>query len=55
MALIIGGTSYFGNMLDQKRESEFPLYALVFSLAGVFLALYIVIKEVIKMGKKNDK
>ncbi|MFH2142699.1 MAG: AtpZ/AtpI family protein [Bacteroidota bacterium] len=50
MAIIIGGGTYGGVLLDKNSEREFQLYTLIFSLLSVFIALYLVIKQVL-----NDK
>ena len=46
MAIIIGAGSYGGVLLDEKFEKEFPLFTLILSLLSVFIALYVVIKQV---------
>ncbi|MDB4089029.1 AtpZ/AtpI family protein [Flavobacteriales bacterium] len=48
--LIVAGV-YFGEWLDKKFEFESPWMTIVFALLGVFIGLYIVIREVIKMSK----
>ena len=50
MAFIIGGGTYGGVLLDEYRDKEFPLFTVILSLVSVFIALYLVIKQVI-----NDK
>lgn len=50
MAIIIGGGTYGGVLLDENSEREFQLYTLIFSLLSVFIAMYLVIKQVM-----NDK
>ncbi|MCC5918944.1 MAG: AtpZ/AtpI family protein [Cryomorphaceae bacterium] len=52
MAAVIGGFTFFGHWLDgQNLEREFPLYTLIFSLLGVAIALYLVIKEVVNISR----
>lgn len=48
--LIVAGV-YFGKYLDEKFQFESPWMTIVFALLGVFIGLYIVIREVIKMSK----
>ncbi len=45
MALVIGGGVYGGIRLDRYLSLGFPAFTLVFSLASVALAIYIVIKD----------
>jgi len=52
MGVIIGLGSWGGSKLDEKFNSETPIYTIVLSLSSVGLALYLIIREVIKMGKK---
>ena len=51
MAAIIGIGTYGGMKLDEKFKREFPLFTLILSLLSVFIALYIVIKQV--MNEKD--
>lgn len=48
MAFIIGGGTFLGDYLDMSQQNEFPLWTLILSLASVGLALYYVLKEIIK-------
>lgn len=50
MAVIISLGTWFGTWLDGE-DSEFALYTLIFSLLSVFIALYLVIKEVLNSSK----
>ncbi|MCH2233476.1 MAG: AtpZ/AtpI family protein [Crocinitomicaceae bacterium] len=52
MGVIITAGALFGNYLDENQNNEKPIYALVFSLIGVFIGLYLVIREALKIGKK---
>ena len=52
MSLIIFIGVKIGNFLDNYFDNE-NLYTIVFSLISVFIALYVVIKNVINMSK-ND-
>lgn len=55
MGIIIGGFAWLGVYLDDKYKTKTPWWTIGLSLFGVFAGLYIMIKEVIKMGKDNDK
>ena len=52
---LIGGGSFAGVKLYQRNANEFPLFTLIFSLSSVMIALYLVIKAVIKISKEDDK
>jgi len=54
MAIIIGSFCWLGVYLDKKSSPPGTLYTVLLSLSGVSIALYLVIKEVIKMSK-DDK
>lgn len=45
MAAAIAGFSLGGYYADKALELSFPIFTLVLSLTGVFLAIYIVILE----------
>ncbi len=49
MIFIIGGGTLLGMYLDGE---EGRLYTILFSLLGVFVGMYLVIKEAINMMKK---
>lgn len=42
-----------GKKLDDMSASEFPLWTLILSLLGVFIALYLVIKGLLNNGTKS--
>lgn len=46
MLVIIGGGTWAGYEIDESRPQEFPLFTVVLSLFSVFVALYLVIKQV---------
>lgn len=48
MLIIIALGTYGGIQLDKRTEGEFPLWTLILSLASVFIALYITLREIIK-------
>lgn len=55
----MGGTiaffTWLGTWLDKKTTWQTPVWTIVLSLFGVCASLYLVVKEVIKQGKKDDK
>ncbi len=51
MGAIIGIFAWLGTYLDKKQDNDTPIWTIVLSLLGVTGALYLVIKEVIKMNK----
>jgi ATP synthase protein I len=55
MGVIIGLFTWLGVYLDGKYPNKYSLYTLCLALFGVFIAMFIMIKEVIKMGKDNEK
>ncbi|RZK49955.1 MAG: AtpZ/AtpI family protein [Pedobacter sp.] len=44
MILIIGVFTFIGHKIDQSQQTRTPLYTAAFSLVGVFVSLYLVIK-----------
>jgi len=52
LGIIVLGV-FVGHKLDERRQTEFPLFTVILSLLGVFAALYLVIKSVIKDGTKS--
>lgn len=55
MGVIIGGFTWLGVFLDNKYNNKTPWWTIGLALFGVFAGLYLMIKEVIKMGKDNEK
>lgn len=49
MFAIIGAFTYTGYKIDENRNAETPLYTAFLSLAGVFVALYLVIRSIKKL------
>lgn len=49
MIAVIGIFTFIGNRIDNSRNASTPLFTAFFSLAGVFISLYLVIRSV----KKN--
>lgn len=54
MGVIITAGALGGQWLDERQENEFPIWTLVLTLFAIFASLYLIIKEVIKMGKNDD-
>lgn len=52
MIAVICVFSYLGVWLDEKHFNNYSAYTIIFSLIGVVLAMYMVIKQVISMSKK---
>ncbi len=52
MGATIALFSWLGTSLDEWQGTKQPYYTVAFSLSGVFLSLYLVIKRLI--GKKKD-
>lgn len=54
MGVIIGFSAWGGRKLDQYFNLSKPYLTIVCSLFGVAFALYLIIREVINMGKNNE-
>lgn len=55
MGIIIGGCAFLGNYLDEKYNNNTAWWTLGLSLFGVVAGLYIMIKEVVKITKEDEK
>ncbi len=55
MGLVIGGFAWLGNYLDDKYQNDKKIWTVILALLGVGLGIYIVIKEVMNLTKKNDE
>lgn len=55
MGVIIAGCAWLGNFLDKKYQSATPWWTLGLTLFGVGTGLTLVIREAIKMSKRNDE
>lgn len=51
MAIIIGGGCYGGYKLDEYYKNTNSVFTIIFSLLSIGLAMYVVIKDVIKSSK----
>lgn len=54
MGIIIGGFAWLGTYLDDRYQNKTPWWTLGLSLFGVVAALYLMIKEVVKLSKEDD-
>lgn len=54
MGLIIAAGVYAGIWLDGKYPNDFSGFTIGFSLLGVFIALYMVIRKVMQMSKDDQ-
>lgn len=52
MGAIIAGGVFLGVWIDKKYPNDNSIYTVIFSLLGVFIALYNVIKQVSQLNKK---
>lgn len=51
MGVIIGLSAWGGTELDNYLNYEKPVFAVVFSLFGIAISLYLIIKEALKLNK----
>ena len=51
MAVIIGGGCYGGHKLDEYYQNKTPVFTIVLSLVAIAIAMYIVLKDLIKPNK----
>ncbi|MDT8412727.1 MAG: AtpZ/AtpI family protein [Vicingaceae bacterium] len=54
MGAIIGLGSWAGHLLDEKYKTSKPYFTLILALLSIAIALYLVIKEVVSIGKEDD-
>ena len=55
MSASIALCTWFGTWLDKKFPNEHSYWTLGLALFGVMAGLYLVIRDVIKMSKEDDK
>ncbi|WP_430614584.1 AtpZ/AtpI family protein [Flavobacterium sp. JP2137] len=53
MGALIGAAAYLGVWLDEKYPNDFSGFTVGCSLLGVFVSMYLVIKQVQQISKKN--
>ena len=51
MIVAIGGGAWGGNAMDNYYHNEKPIWTIVFSLLGIALSLYLVIRAAKNMSK----
>jgi len=51
MGIIIVGFAWLGTWLDEKYPNENNIYNIIFTMLGVFIALYNVIRQVNQLNK----
>jgi MFS-type transporter involved in bile tolerance (Atg22 family) len=54
MGAIIGLGAWGGVKLDEKFQTGSKIFTISLSLASIFIAMYLVIRDVLKMQKDND-
>lgn len=54
MGIIIAFFTWLGIFLDDKYKTKTPWWTIGLSLFGVCASLYLIIKEVMKMGKNEE-
>ncbi|MBX3163503.1 MAG: AtpZ/AtpI family protein [Bacteroidetes bacterium] len=54
MGIIIGLSAWGGQKLDTHYKNKTPVFTIVLSLSGIALALYLVLKDVIKPKNEDD-
>lgn len=53
MAIIIGGAVWGGHELDKWQNNKKPIWTIVFSLLGIAIALYLVIRDAKRSSDSN--
>jgi hypothetical protein len=51
MAAVIGLAVWGGQKLDERTQRKTPVYTIILSLIGIFAALYLAIKDLIRPRK----
>lgn len=54
MGIVIAAGVFLGVWLDEEFPNKYAMYTIIFSLLGVFIALYQVIKKVHDLSKDED-
>ena len=55
MAGVITAFSFLGYYLDEWFKLDTPWWTIILGLTGVGAGLYLIIREVIEISKKNDE
>lgn len=53
MGVIIGLGVFIGVTLDEKFPNKYSAFTIIFSLSGVFIAMYAIIKQLQKINKNE--
>jgi F0F1-type ATP synthase assembly protein I len=53
MMITIGGGAWGGHELDQAQQNEKPIWTIVFSLLGIAISLYLIIRSASKMSEDD--
>ncbi|MGO3184433.1 MAG: AtpZ/AtpI family protein [Aequorivita sp.] len=53
MGVTIGLGVFVGIKLDERYPNEYSAFTIIFSLLGVFISLYAVIKQLERINKKD--
>jgi F0F1-type ATP synthase assembly protein I len=54
MGIVIAAGIYLGVWLDEKYTNTYSLFTVICSLLSVFISLFLVIKQVQKIDKRNN-
>lgn len=55
MAVIITAGVIGGVFMDEWIQTGFPLFTVILSLAAVCLAIYVVVRDLLKSPRKNNE
>ena len=55
MGVIIGGFTWFGTWMDGQYPNEKDLWTVCFSLGGVLIAMYYMIKDILRITKQDEE
>lgn len=55
MAGVITAFSFLGYYLDESFQLKTPWWTIILGLTGVGMGLYLIIREVTEISKKNDE
>ena len=55
MGAVIGGFTWFGMWLDGKYPNEKNVWTVVFSLSGVLISMFYMIKDIMRITKEDEK
>lgn len=54
MGAVIAGGVFLGVWLDKKYPNQYKAYTVIFSLLGVFAGIYLVVKQLNDINKKDS-